>query len=92
MRFPDDFWEALKSGDTSDPLFWASIGILLGVLCVIFCVIRCCIWCFDSSKDDAKYEAEHPPKPPHWLEQQAQDQHNQQVRPTSTQQHHKMTA
>lgn len=69
VKFPDDFWKALKSGDTSDWLFWVDIAIIVGALFVLLCFVRCCMWCFNSKKDDEKYDpnVQDAKVPPAWL-------------------------
>lgn len=42
---PEDFWNALKSGNTSDGLFWAAIAIIIGVLFLLLSIARCIMWC-----------------------------------------------
>lgn len=70
VKFPDDFWDSLKGGDTSDWLFWVDIGIIIGMLFVLLCLVRCCMWCFDSKKHDEKYDPNVQDKktPPDWLQ------------------------
>lgn len=46
----DDLWDALREGDTGDPLFWAAVGILVLIAAVLLCTVRCCIWCRQRRK------------------------------------------
>ena len=76
VKFPDDFWDSLKGGDTSDWVFWVDIGIIIGLLFLLLCFVRCCMWCFDSKKNDEKYDPNiQDMKPaPDWLQHQNHSQ------------------
>lgn len=46
----DNLWDALREGDTGEPLFWAALGVLVLIAVILLCTVRCCIWCRQRRK------------------------------------------
>lgn len=50
MDSVSDLWDALREGDTGEPLFWGAVGVLVLIAAILLCTVRCCIWCRQRRK------------------------------------------